>query len=409
MVPVVEFVTLPVWHRGRMSREPVTVAVVGIGETPFFRGADRTPTELMLDASLAAIADAGLVPGDIDGICPPPGFTSAEELAVNLGIDDLAFSATSFLGGASSVAAIRNAALAVSGGAATAVLVTVGWNGYSWLRPRPGAVLPRHGLALTSAQDVVTDVMVPQGAVGAMQFYSLVAQRYCHEYGIDELDAAAVALTMRRHATLNPIALMRDVPLTLEEYLASPMLSDPFRRFDCCLETDAAAAVVVTTVERARDLARPVVRVLAAAEGRPDPPDDIAGRSDLLRIGLHRAAPRAFGRAGVSPADLDTVGVYDCFTYIALLQLEALGVCEPGGAGAFARSGAIELGGSLPMNTHGGLLSQGHMWGMNHVVEMVRQLRGEAGPSQVADAELGAVTGWGDFGDSALVILGADR
>lgn len=384
-------------------------AIVGVGETPFHRGSPRLPVELMLDASLAAIEDAGLDRSDIDGICPPPGFTSAEELAVNLGIVDLAFSATSSLGGASSLAGIRNAALAVRGGAATCVLVVVGWNGYSWLRPREGVPTPRHGLALTSAQDVVTDVMVPQGAIAAPQFYAPVANRYRHEYGIDEHDAAAFAMAMRRHAARNDLAMMRDRPLTLDDYLASPVVSDPFRVLDCCLETDAAAAVVVTTADRARDLAHPVVELLGAGEGRPDPPDDVAGRSDLLRIGLHGAGARAFGQAGVRPTDLDVAGVYDCFTYIAMLQLEVLGVCEPGGAGAFVRSGAIDLGGSLPVNTHGGLLSQGHTWGMNHAVEMVRQLRGSAGASQVDGAELAAVTGWGDFGDGTAIVLGRAR
>lgn len=275
--------------------------------------------------------------------------------------------------------------------------------------PREGVPVPRHGLALTSAQDVVTDVMVPQGAIGPPQFYAPVANRYRHTYGIDEHDAAAFALTMRRHAANNDLAVMRDRPLTLEDYLASPMISDPFRVLDCCLETDAAAAILVTSEERARDLAQPVVSVLGAGEGRPDPPDDIAGRDDLLRIGLHGAAQRAFEGSGVGVGDLDTVGIYDCFTYIALLQLEALGVCGPGEAGAFVRSGAAELGGALPVNTHGGLLSQGHVWGMNHVVEMVRQLRGTAGASQVAGAEVGAVTGWGDFGDGTAIVLGAGR
>jgi acetyl-CoA acetyltransferase len=288
------------------------------------------------------------------------------------------------------------------------VLCVVGWNGYSWLRPRDGVPTPRYGMALSSAQDVVMDVMVPAGAIGPPQFYAPVANRYRHEYGIDEFDAGEFALTMRRHAASNPIALMADRPMTLDDYLASPVVADPFRVLDCCLETDSAAAVIVTSPDRARDLARPPVAVLGAAEGRPDPPDDVASRSDLLRIGLHGAARRAFGQAGVTAADLDTVGVYDCFTYIAMLQLEAMGLCEPGGAGELVRSGAIAHRGATPVNTHGGLLSQGHTWGMNHVVEVVRQLRHEA-PLQVDGAELGGVTGWGDFGDGTMLVLGRDR
>jgi acetyl-CoA acetyltransferase len=191
----------------------------------------------------------------------------------------------------------------------------------------------------------------------------------------------------------------------MEEYLASPVIADPYHLFDCCLETDGAAAVLVASPEYAAHVGAAPVYVEGVAEGHADSPDDLSNRQDFFNTGLTKAAPRAFDMADCGPEDMDFAMVYDCFTFEVIHQLECAGFCKLGKGGEFVANGNIALGGRLPVNPSGGLLSEGHLAGMNHLVEAVRQLRGNCGDRQVAGAGRCAVTGWGDLGDGALAIL----
>ncbi|MDH4148334.1 MAG: transporter [Acidimicrobiia bacterium] len=379
-------------------------AIVGVGETSYVRGSEFTPGQLILQASAQAIADAGLRPADVDAILPPGGYITNEEIAANLGVPDVKYSVTVHMGGASPTASLQSAVMAIHNGIADTVLVAFGWDGYSAFR-RDRKVGPRRQQAQGPFADVSRNYYAPYGVRSAAQWYSFYLSRYVQLFDVEPTDAANIALASRRHAHLNDKALMGGREMTLDDYLASPWIAEPLRKLDCCLETDCACALVLTSAERAKDLPHTPVLWLGGAEGHPYPADDITNRPDVLKLGLHSAAPRAYAMAGIQPTDVDVLEIYDCFTYVVMMELEALGFAEPGGAKEFVANGNIELGGRYPMNTHGGLLSQGHCWGLNHVVEATRQLRHDAGRAQVEDAELALVTGYGDLGDGSLAIL----
>lgn len=373
-------------------------AVSGVGETRYGRESTRSQLALTLEASLAAIADAGLDPKDIDGVIPyGAGGIVAEDFITNFGLTDLRYSALTPMGGASPVAAIQSATMAVASGVANHVLVALGRGSISG-----GRITKR--LAEMPQMRLVAEFEMPLGTNAPAQFYSHMARRHMETFGTTSEQFAEVAMTCRRNAELNDNAMMRK-PMSLADHQASRMIADPLRLFDCCLESAGAAAVVVSSSERARDLRQRPIMIGGVAEGHPDSPSAITQRPDLTRLGIARAAPRAFEMAGVSHADIDVAEIYDCFTYIVLCQLEDMGFCKKGEGGDFVSGGRIARDGELPINTHGGLLSEAHIAGMNHIVELVRQLRGDCGQRQVANAEVGLVTGFGDLGDGSIAVM----
>jgi acetyl-CoA acetyltransferase len=383
-------------------------AIVGIGQTPFTRGTDKSTLELHLDAALEAIADAGLSVADIDGVMPNElAGTVAEDFILNLGLPELAFSSTIRTGGASFASAIQSAALAVHGGVARHVLLVAGRRGFSAQRvsrTSEGAIAPHP--VMRSVEEFERTF----GNTVASQWFAQAARRHMHEFGTTSEHFGHIAVACRKHANLNPRALMYEKTMTLEQHQASKLIADPLRLFDCSLETDGATAAVITSVARARDLPKTPVALLGFGEGHGAPPTSITQKRDMTRVeGLELAAQRAFSMAALRPEDMDSAQIYDGFTWIVLASLEALGFCKHGEGGGFVEGGRLELGGSLPINTSGGLLSEGHCSGANLVSEAVRQLRREVEPErQVADCQRIVVSGEGDFHEGAALILGLD-
>lgn len=377
-------------------------SIAGTGQTELSKNSGRSTVRLAFEAISAALDDAGLSASDIDGIVPYPMGPTAEDVAGIFGLKGLRFTGVPHMGGASAIAGIRMAAMAVESGAADTVVVFVARNG------RSETTIDRRVIQL-AGQSFRQELEYTHGLSTPAQWYALMCRRHMHEFGTTREALGTVALTMRAHAQLNPRAQMYGRPLTMDDYLSAAPVADPYLKFDCCLETDGAAAIVITSEERARDGKHSPVHILAGEEGHPNPADNLVGRSSLHHVGLTDAAPRAFARAGITTSDVDLGLIYDCFTFEVIQQIEAMGFCEVGEGGDFVLDGHLSLDGSLPTNPHGGLLSEGHLAGLNHAVEAVTQLRGDAGDRQIAEAGIAVVTGWGDLGDGAIAILGRER
>ncbi len=377
-------------------------AVVGIGNTAYTRGTSRTTLELHLEASLLALADAGLTTSDVDAVLPSAvAGRHAEEFVMNLGLRDLRYSSTVHMGGASLIASIQNACLAVTSGLASCVLLPAGRRGYSGERVSTGQSVPE------GVMDSTTEFERPFGNTVAVQWFAQAAMRHMFEHGTTSEQLGLVAVNSRANANLNPQALMHGRPMTLADHQSSRMISSPLRLLDCSLESDGAGAIVITSVERARDLDVDPILIGGVAEAHSYPSTSLTQKVDMARVAtLAEASTRAFAEAGITPADLDCLQVHEGFTWYVLAALEAIGVVGPGEGGPFVEAGHIALGAALPVNTHGGSLSEGHVSGVNHVIEAVRQLRGTVEPErQVAGCEHVGVVIEGNFFEGSALVL----
>jgi acetyl-CoA acetyltransferase len=380
------------------------IAIAGVGSTEHVRRSSKPITQLVVEASRSAIEDAGLRPQDIDGIVTDVSYmpvrAPADEVAAALGIRERCFTAHGLVGGAGVVGAPHLAELAISSGQARHVLSYYGAD-FGSVAGGP--------YAFPVALDAKLAVEMPFGWYGQPLYFAAMAMRYRHEFGLTPAQQAEVVLAARAHAARTPGAMRRDL-LTLDGYLASPLVAEPFRSLDCSLISDGGTAFVMTSLERARDLPHPPVRV--AGIGLASAAETQAGyftqHAPYPATPAAKSAPRALAQAGVGAADVDLVELYDCFTITSLIQLEECGFCGRGEAAAFVEGGRIGPGGSLPVNTHGGLLSHSYMVGAEHVVEAVRQLRGDRGDGQVPGAEVALVTGLG-VPDHATLVLTVDR
>jgi len=373
-------------------------AIAGIGETRYERRSTQPLGTLCLAAARAALDDAGLDARAVDGIIAPgTGYQELHELARELGVRGQFFSAASFSGSPAVVSAPLLAALAIEAGLATVVLCV---RGLAWGSERRGNVGQTHAEMPNKAS-----FEIPFGWYPQIVHFAGMARRHMALYGTTEAQLGAVAVTMRRHAALGENAVLGDRPLTLAEYLASPYLAEPYRAADCCLVTDGAGAFVVTSAARARDCRRPPVTVLGVGTGVSEDGEYSSLRADYLATPAVHAGPRAFAMAGLTPADVDFVALYDNFTAQVLIQLEDLGFCGRGEGGPFVEGGRIAVGGALPVNPSGGQLAQAFVLMMNGVCESVRQLRGAAGGRQVDGAEVGLVGGYSGA-EYAVLLLG---
>lgn len=377
------------------------VAIVGVGETSVGVLPGLGSVQIQAEAVLLALEDAGLGLRDVDGLVNLDPYTQpnsmfAVTLSEYLGLSPSFLSTVDVGGTVTAMTMLQQAVWAIESGYCETVVCVYGENSKTG---RPPSMQGLYMGNLMGGEEWEE----PFGCQGMVIPYALLAQRYLDQFGGGVQDLAAVAMTIRRHAQLNPNAQRRE-PMTMEDYLASRMISTPLRLFDCSLVSDGGGALVLTTRDRAASLEPPPIRI--SSIGVRATHNSVAQQPDIKDLGMEAAGAEAFAAAALRPADMDVLELHDAFSISVLVTLDALGFSEPGKAGELVRSGAMELGGRWPLNTHGGLLSQAHIGGMLHVTEAVQQLRGRCGPRQVDGASRALVSGNGGiFSVCGVMIL----
>jgi len=382
-------------------------AVAGIGATEFSKESGRSEMRLAVEACEAAIADAGLEPAQIDGMVTYTQDTNPEiEIARNLGVGELSFFSRIHHGGGAACGTVQQAVLAVHAGVADYVVCYRAFNERSGHRFGAGV----QGRApVANAEQAHFAWYAPFGLLTPAQWVAMFGTRYMHEYGATSEDFGRVAVADRKHAAANPKAWFYEKPITLEEHQQSRWIVEPLHLLDCCQESDGAQAIVVTSLERARDLPNAPAVINSSAQGAGENQDMMTSYyrdsiTGLPEMGL--VARQLWNTTGLGPDDIQTAVIYDHFTPLVLPQLEEFGFCARGEAKEFLRDGNVELGGRLPINTHGGQLGEAYIHGMNGIAEGVRQVRGTS-VNQVDGVEHVLVTAGTGVPTSALV-LGAD-
>jgi len=374
--------------------------IAGIAQSRFGRGLEETEYELACDVILAALADAGIDPSEVDGLVSY-SIESSDETAIGkaVGTGELTFFARLPFGGGSAPASVGLLAMAVAAGQCS-----VGVAFRSRKRAsRQARTWTRHGRGGEVA--VGEEFSRAYGLVRPTDEVAMLARRYMHEYGATRDHLANVALACNRHGSANPAAMSYQRPLTREMYMASRWVSEPLCLYDNCLESDGALATVVVSAERSRSLRQTPVYIHSFAQGLPRQQHSMVNyfNDDPLYGPSWTCGRSLFARSEFQPQDIDVAQIYDAFSPLVLLSLEGYGFCKRGEAGPFTEDGGIEIGGRLPVNTSGGSLSEAYIHGFNLLVEGVRQVRGSS-PNQVADVESSMVSGAEAVGTSALIL-----